>query len=507
MAYVPGFEYDIFISYAHLDNKPMLHQKEGWINEFYKYLEFMLNKRCGREGRLKIWWDNRAMDGNVYFDDAIADGIKKSALMICFNSTSYESSDYCQQELSTFYEKAKTDTLGLKVGHRARIVHVLLENIPFKDWPQELEGVNAYPIHDAELEKDLGDPLETTSKKFLEQLKIIRDAVWALLDAMSTETAKEESSIITNDDKSDRFTVYLAEVSDSLRSVRKRLIAELEKQGYHAIVGTPPPDQAGAHEAAVLEALGESQLSVHLLDHIPGREIVGDSDHWYPQKQAMIALEHEVDQIIWLPEHTDLDDIDEPSYKLWMEELEEGNLANKDFDFIRGSKSTLAQKVIDHIEQLIQKEDLNQEIHAQSHDGPVSVLLDFHENDNKFVRQLTNSLTEHQIMTYYAPCEDDPMNNEEKLRDRLRESKKFVFLYGDVEPDWINERVKSTLKKLIDCDRYDAGKDDIIIYMTPPEKDSSLINLPAKIINNSAKAVLESDGFEEFLKDLKGLGS
>ena len=71
MALIPGFEYDIFISYAHLDNATLTGQADGWIKQFHENLNLMLAKRFGRMGMVKIWWDSKKLDGSVLFDKSI----------------------------------------------------------------------------------------------------------------------------------------------------------------------------------------------------------------------------------------------------------------------------------------------------------------------------------------------------------------------------------------------------------------------------------------------------
>ena len=514
MAYIPGFEHDIFISYAHLDNIPLSNEERGWINKFYDDLKLMLTKRCGRSGMLNIWWDSKRLDGAVKFDDSIAKGIDNSAVMICLNSTSYKESPYCNKELDHFYKKASTDK-GLMIGEHSRIVHVLLENIPFREWPEELSGMSGFPFYEAE-DDDLGDAIDTDKKKFTKQLRSLRNAVWAILDnfhdnqlkANTLEKQVEQKIQVKEEGNipEDAFCVYLAEVSDCLRSTRKRLIAELEKDGYHIVLGGPPPDEATAHEVATKEALQKTRLSVHLLDHISGREILDDSNSWYPMRQVEIALKEDIPQVIWMPQDTDYDEIEEEAYKNFLLELEAGKVSEKKYDFIKGMKGDLVEVIIGHIEEIKNQRFDDGKGYKTIDQGPLSVLLDYHTNDINFGRDICNTLTENQITAYFAPSEEDPAHNNEKYRNRLMDSKKFVFLYGDVENDWINERVKSTLKKLIEYDRFDKDiYDDILIYMTPPFKDDSMINLPVKIFNNSNEQHLEDQLLKEFLQDLKSV--
>src|SRR5687768_12560238 len=112
MALIPGYTYDIFISYAHVDNIAFPNQADGWIKQFFDNLNLMLAKRFGRLGIVNFWWDTKKLDGSVLFDKSIEEGIKNSAIMICLNSPGYIASDYCQQELRTFYSKVQSEKVG-----------------------------------------------------------------------------------------------------------------------------------------------------------------------------------------------------------------------------------------------------------------------------------------------------------------------------------------------------------------------------------------------------------
>ena len=99
MAYVSSYDFDIFISYAHVDNENISAQGDGWINRFHKELQVTLDRRVGRSKVLKIWRDNK-LDGHQVFDQTISEKIKKSAIFLAFMSNGYLQSEYCQKELN-----------------------------------------------------------------------------------------------------------------------------------------------------------------------------------------------------------------------------------------------------------------------------------------------------------------------------------------------------------------------------------------------------------------------
>ena len=94
-AFVSGFQYDIFISYAHVDNL------EGWVDRFHTNLKIKLAQRFGRMDRVQIWFDPQ-LTGDALFDDVIRNRINNCALFLALNSNGYNESEYCQQEVIWF---------------------------------------------------------------------------------------------------------------------------------------------------------------------------------------------------------------------------------------------------------------------------------------------------------------------------------------------------------------------------------------------------------------------
>ena len=98
-AFVKDFTHDIFISYAHADNLKFSGQVSGWVDQFYSDLSGQLQRLLGPP--VNIWWDKRVIDGTQVFNDTIAAGIKKSAVLICLTSKSYMASTYCKESVKT----------------------------------------------------------------------------------------------------------------------------------------------------------------------------------------------------------------------------------------------------------------------------------------------------------------------------------------------------------------------------------------------------------------------
>jgi hypothetical protein len=169
MAYILGFEHDIFISYAHVDNLVADDEKgeKGWISQFHKQLEIALAQRIGRMGLVKIWRDKK-LEGDHLFDQTIAQGLEKSALFVAILSNGYLASQYCcDKELRRFHQKANTEDYGLQIGDRNRIYAALINNLPHAKWPAEIGRISGHPFHNAEEADDLGEPSDQSERSSL----------------------------------------------------------------------------------------------------------------------------------------------------------------------------------------------------------------------------------------------------------------------------------------------------------------------------------------------------
>ena len=143
MAYVPGFKYDIFISYASVNNLEPEQNKMGWVTNFRNRLEKELACRIGKN--FKIWMDQKDIAVGDDFSDEIIGGLETSATLLIILSEAYLASDWCTTERNVFLKqvsKLKMSDIGGFSGLK-RIFVVRLENVnrDRDDFPSELKGL------------------------------------------------------------------------------------------------------------------------------------------------------------------------------------------------------------------------------------------------------------------------------------------------------------------------------------------------------------------------------
>lgn len=501
MALIPGYEYDIFISYVHADNESETFEEDGWIDQFYKYLDTKLNKHSRN---IKIWWDSKNLDRSEVFDNSIAEAIDKSAIMICLYSRLYPQSEYCKKELEHFYEKVAKEKVGMNVGNRSRLIPVFMSNIPHTEWLDKLSGTSGFPFYD---DNEYGDPLKNTTPEFGEQMIQLRNALVRIFDDFSKEIPKIEIPIPSAEEKEKGFTIFMSEVNDSLYDRRDGVIADLKEKGYHIITGDASIGNSETHDSLTKDAIAKSQFAVNILGNFPGRKIPGETEARYIQRQTELVLESKIPQLIWISRDADLSKTESKEYQQFVKSLEEASLSTKKYEFVRGNEGELAMLIDDYAKQL-QEVQLQKSLEGKAPDGaPIKVLLDTHTDDFKQAFDLKKILSDYNVDLIFNPEDGDPQENIKSLYSNIGEAKKFIFLYGnETHKDWVDIRVKNTLKKLMDYDRYGQ---DIFIYVTPPEKDMNSIkvaqNPMVKLVDHSHNNPLDDTVLQAFIKDLNAL--
>jgi hypothetical protein len=463
MGYLPGFQHDIFISYAHVDNAAV-DEAAGWVTRFREHLDVQLSKRVGRMGAVKIWQDP-TLEGSQLFDKTIEDAVNGAGLFIALTSSGYLASDYCQQELRWFHQKAGNEPSGLAVGDRLRLFNVLLNNVPFGEWPEQFGRTSGFGFHDAESPDDFGYPSDPQDKAFQMQMRKLVEAVYRTLCAMKENLQSVAPPAITTGalqsqssqpQSGDGFTVFLADTADSLRTLRKRVTAELQSKGITVVADVPPPYEAATHERQAIAAINKAQMTVHLLDSFPGREIEDAEDKSYVQRQVELGIEHASSQFIWVPKAVDLATLEDGTYKDFLDRLENGERSEASYKFLRGLPAELPHEILDEIE-IARRRPVLEAL-------PLAALVDTHFKDQLHALDLIRYLSDKNVQPFINPEEDDPRKNIRILEERLKQVTKLIIVFGSVTSDWVRARLGAAVEIAITegcplkaCGVYYAG--------------------------------------------------
>jgi hypothetical protein len=220
MAYVPGFEYDLFISYASDDFDDTL---KGFIQGLGVYLRRELGKEFDIERGIFLDRDELNVTA-VQWKQKLRDSAKSAAILVPVLSPSWASSEYCAKEWEWFNEnspldwRAGTETVFRVCPVRWREMHSdMLEQIA--------EEIRSAQEHRSLSAEDLG-------AKLANALRLMRRS---------------------------RQTVYIGETD---HDIREKVRNEMSQTGFRV---EPQSRMAYGNEQTVRTLLGEAKLAVHFV--------------------------------------------------------------------------------------------------------------------------------------------------------------------------------------------------------------------------------------------------
>lgn len=326
----------LFISYAHLDNRPLTPEQEGWVCRFHAVLRTVLAMRLGYEPR--IWRDDK-LSGNDVFSDEILEQLRRSALFISIVTPRYLESEWCPREVREFCSAA-AQAGGVSIANRSRLFKLIKTPVAEDErLPEQLRDTLGYAFFvrgegDAPLELDpaFGQDM---AQAFNRKVALLAWNIAEVLKALSKEPAPADKGI-----------VYVAESSYDRADEREQIIAELSLSGYRVLPAEPLPRDAGRYCEEVKGLLEQSMLSVHLIGSIRGFVPDGPSGKSGMQLQNELAVKRsetgQLRRVIALPSELASE---HPDHAAFLEHLQQDPAQQAGAEVISGELEKVKQAV------------------------------------------------------------------------------------------------------------------------------------------------------------------
>jgi TIR domain len=455
MAQSPGYDHDIFISYAHNDNYEF-GGRPGWVDVFEDWLYNWLHKRRGLTD-LRIWRDKKRMHGNTVFDDAIQNALDSSAMFLALTSRNYLQSDYCRKELRRFHQHHSRQSGGLRVGDSFRLYNILLNNIPHQKWPAEFQGTSGFAMNDAESDDTIGDFTSPNDSAFEKQMRPIVDAVEDFIQKMAPAPVAETGNI----SQIDQVSIFLADVPDALQDFRERIMAEIQQQEVVIAGDIPPPMDVAGHADAVSQSLSRAQFSIHLLNQWPGRKIVDRKETTYPLEQHEIAFKQSIQQLVWVPPDLDIAAVENEAQRRFLQNCETRPRTMGQYELVKCLQSDFVSLVRERIDQCRQQTD------DQARN--LSYLIDTHQKDQRYAFKLADLLLEKGAEVDFNHESRDPTVSLAKFEQSVKNVKNLVLVCGKVGPAWLIGRIKKAFKAISEQFEFEnqSNLEHIWLYLAP----------------------------------------
>ena len=304
MAFLPNFDEDVFISYAHNDDDVFPPEQWGWVTRLHQDLEQRVRSYLGTDVRL---WRDCDIRNNEDFSKKIFNRLMRTATFLSVLSPSFLQREWCKRELDSFAGHAEAK-LGILVDQeRSRIFKVEKMPVERSALPPTMQGTKTYRFY----QPDPAQPKRTIElrpllggeylRRYFEEMDELAKDIASLLKGMAQPAAAAADSPRAD---SDRPVVYVAETTSDLDDKLGELRRDLKDRGYVVLPDGDLPYRVEAYKDKVRDCLKRAVLSVHLVGSGYGFVPEGEtrSNVWL---QHDLAMERGADpnflRLIWLP--------------------------------------------------------------------------------------------------------------------------------------------------------------------------------------------------------------
>ena len=433
MSFLPDFECDIFISYAHVDNRSLTEGQRGWIDSFHQALEVRLSQVLGADPQ---FFRDPKLAGNDYFESVLTGKLQRTAILVSIVSPRYVESEWCIRELKVFTDVAESSG-GLRVGDRSRIFKVM--KFPVDENPHpELDGLLGYEFYT--WDPETGTPRELSPDRgeearlgFIQKVDDLALHIRELLKSFNPDSTVVKRVAPSGE------TIYLAETTYDLQEERDAIKRELEQRGHTVLPDINLP-HSPEFRSVVQGQLGRCGLSVHLIGGnysvIPETE--SESTVALQYRLAGERLNGGFSRIVWMP--PDLAPRDERQTR-FVEYLHTDPEAQAGTELLQTGVEELKTTIRDMLER---KRELPPPV--PDADGHERVYLVCDGSDRDAVMPIEDYLFDQGFEVVLPAMEGDEIEIREDHKENLLMCDAVLIYCGEASEAWLRAQLRELMK-------------------------------------------------------------
>ena len=470
------FDQHAFISYAHIDNKPLSAEQQGWVTRFHDTLGVLLSQQLGEDARI---WRDQKLDGSDVFDDEIETQLARTAILVSILTPRYVKSEWCRREVDRFCAAAASHG-GMRLGKRWRFLKVVKTPVDLAD-PNVPEMARRSIGYDFFKEQDgHPEPLDPAFGKDAEQafLRKLNLVAMSLADNLKALAAGGERPADPN-----KPLVFLAECGRDLREVRERVEADLRTQGYRVLPELELELDEDRLRPQLREMLQRCELAVHLVGRSAGPVPAGPSGQALVLVQNAVAAEvaredgaaaapgarprGRLRRIIWLPAGTKGERPDEQAF---IDALQTDPALRSGADLLTGDVESLKGAIRDTLRKLAAPPPPP----AAPGGGALVVHLQCDEADRSAVAPLMKALRARGLVPTIPIFSGAASEMRAANQQLLLGCDRLLLFYGAGSELWKHHQL-AALRKLAALNDRPALRETWIVLAAPNQGDKDLL--------------------------------
>jgi hypothetical protein len=438
------FENDILISYAHIDDAPLIEGQKGWISEFHRSLELRLAQLLGKKP--KIWRDPK-LQGNDHFADEILSQLPRIALLISVVSPRYVRSEWCVREVSTFHEVASKN-IGVRINNKSRIFKIIKTPVKRDDHPPVMRDLLGYEFYKLDPETGRAKELNKIFGEDNEQ------AYWQTLDDLAhdirelLETLYADNKETGNEEPSGKKSVYLAETTSDLKEHREAVRRELQQHGYRIVPDQSLPLVVRDLYDTTKALLEKSILSVHL---------IGSNYGIIPEgaQKSIIELQNELaaersqqanlQRLIWMAPVTKTEDIRQNTF---IQSLKTDTTAQAGADLLITSLEEAKAAILDKLTKAQKKDERAPVpvVREEEATPRIYLICDHSDLETEAIRQVEDHLFRQGFEITLPVFEGDETQVRLEHQESLKTCTGVMIFFGTGNELWLRSKLRDLMK-------------------------------------------------------------
>ena len=447
-----GFEKDIFISYAHIDNQALEEGGKGWIAEFHRALEVRLSQLLGE--RPKIWRDTE-LDGNHNFNDEIIAQFPKIALFISVVSPRYVKSEWCVKEVVEF-KKASEKNIGVEINNKSRIFKIVKTPVRITEQIPAIEGLLGYEFYQVD---EQTQRVKEFSKLYGSE---VQQMYWSKLDDVAHDIAEllselKSSGTFNANDNSGQ-TVYLAESSLDMKEERDKIKRWLQDKNCKVLPDKMLSFDAAEYAEQVDSMLQECDLVIHPIGSNYGMVLEGAEESKIAiqnQIAAKVSKASGMERVIWMPPTIEVSDTRQQTL---IQNLKTNPELQYKADVIIKTLDDLKFEINDKLERLkepeVEEEVVAEAAAAPKKSGPKSIYFICDESDLDNIAEVEDYLFDQGFEIVIPLFEGEISEIRQDHEANIKNCDAVILFYGNVKDSWL----RSNMRDFLDLDAFGRKK-------------------------------------------------
>jgi hypothetical protein len=479
MPYVPNATCDVFISYAHANNEPLLPAERGWVSMLAENVRTTLAMEIG-PGAPDVWMDYQ-LSGNEPLGEQLLEKVRGAATLLVVFSRRYLASAWCRDERGAFLQMLREQA---QAGSRVFLVE--FDDVAVEDRPREFQEFLGYRFwkkgFEDRSERTLGFPVPSQTER--DYFDRITDLARDIAAALRVTPANGGPGHHAPAPPGEGPAVFLAEVTEDLDDARDEVRRYLIQQGLRVLPERFPPRETGeAYRQAIAADLQGSAVFVQLLSNLPGRRLP-DGSASYVRLQHEAAREAGKPVLQWRRRDLDAQATPDPAHRQLLEGP--GVLAVG----IEQLKTTIVERARP----------------APKPAAPVPVETFVFVNSDLADRELAAEIEEearrHGIGIGVPPEGADPAEYRAYLEVNLLHCDALIYVYGRTPQSWVLGQLLQSRKVI--ARREQPLRAHALFVGPPPKGTGPSFSIPGLEHLDGTRSGL--DAVSDFLRRLRASG-